>query len=114
VLPRASPGGSVPDLHPADLDAFAARERAGIVAFWKTDCSACLHLLPVLDRLAQDPAFAPRLAKVNVADHPSAGAAWRIPGTPTLLFFRGGKEVFRLQGGTSERDLRAYARAKLG
>ena len=55
-------------------------------------------LSPVIDELAAEMAGRVRFAKLNVDENPRTAAELGVGGVPTLLVFKGGREVDRLVG----------------
>ncbi len=52
----------------------------------------------MLDELASEMAGRVRFAKLNVDDNPATAARFKANSIPTLLVFKGGREVDRLVG----------------
>jgi len=65
---------------------------------WASWCSPCRTVAPVLDELARDDAGRVRIAKLNVDRNPSTAGRFGIQSIPTMLLFKGGREVDRLVG----------------
>src|SRR5690348_1345621 len=89
---------------PIELDAaaFAAHvERATLpvlVDFWAPWCGPCRMMAPVLDRTAAQRATELRVAKVNTDEQPQLAGRFGIRSIPTLILFRGGRELARQSG----------------
>ncbi len=69
-----------------------------VVDFWADWCGPCRALAPTLEALAEEYAGRVTIAKVNVDEHPTLAARFRIRSIPTLLVFKGGQVVDRLVG----------------
>lgn len=69
-----------------------------LVDCWAPWCQPCVFFAPVFEKAAAE--FEPymRLAKLNTQDVPSVANAWHIQSIPTLILFKGGKEVTRISG----------------
>jgi thioredoxin 2 len=100
---------------PAEVD-FPALERAVaaspvpvLVDFWAPWCAPCRSFAPVLDRFAREEAGRFLVLKVDTEAHPDAGARFGIRAIPTLVAFRGGREVDRASGALPPADLRRFA-----
>lgn len=94
-----------------DTASFAAHvERAtlpALVDFWAPWCGPCRMMAPVLDRIATQRATTLRVAKVNTDEQPVLAGRFGIRSIPTLIAFRGGRELARQSGAV---DAAALAR----
>lgn len=80
-----------------------AQENAPVlVDYYSTSCGPCRALVPTLERLSTDYS----IAKVNVGEHNELAIDANIKVVPTLVFYKGGKEVKRLTGLQTEQALR--------
>lgn len=69
-----------------------------LVDLWAPWCGPCRTIAPSLEQLASEMAGRVRIAKLNVDENPATSARFRVQGIPTLLVFKGGREVDRLVG----------------
>ena len=89
---------------PVELDAagFAVHvQRATLpvlVDFWAPWCAPCRMMAPVLERTAAERATALRVAKVNTDEQQQLAGQFGIRSIPTLILFRGGREIARQSG----------------
>ncbi len=68
-----------------------------VVDFFTPPCAPCKALIPVLERTAgKFPNV--KVVKVNAWNNQGLCARFKIVGVPALLFFKGGKNVLRLDG----------------
>ncbi len=75
-----------------------------LVDFWADWCGPCKMMAPhFANAAAQLPDV--RFAKVDTEACPQASAAYAIRSIPTLILFRGGKEVARQSGAMAAGDL---------
>jgi thioredoxin 2 len=85
-----------------DRNSFAAHTGRSslpvLVDFWAPWCGPCRMMAPVLDRLAHDRATTLRVAKLNTDEQPEMAARFNIRSIPTLILFRGGREIARQSG----------------
>jgi thioredoxin 2 len=85
-------------------------ERASVpvlVDMWAPWCGPCRMVAPALDALAVEMAGRIRVAKMNVDDNPATSGRFGIRSIPTLLVFKGGREVDRIVGVQSKAAIAA-------
>ena len=79
-----------------------------LVDFWASWCGPCMMIAPLVAELSEKhPEIT--FCKVNVDDEPAIAAAYGIVSIPTLIKFRGGKELDRNIGYAGEAMLEAWA-----
>ncbi len=98
-------------LSDASLPAYIARtELPVLVDFWADWCGPCKMMAPHFANAAtQLPEV--RFAKVDTETSPQASATYAIRSIPTLILFRGGKEVARQSGAMVAGDLVRWVQA---
>lgn len=69
-----------------------------IVDFWAPWCGPCRMMAPHYEEAARRAVIRARFAKVNSDEEPSLSSRFGIRGIPTLIVFRGGREVARQSG----------------
>ena len=90
--------------HPVALDtpAFVTHTTRSdlpvLVDFWAEWCGPCRTMSPVLDRLADERRTRLQVGKVNTDENQQLAGQLGIRSIPTLILFRGGKEVARRSG----------------
>ena len=82
--------------------------RPVLVDLWAAWCAPCRMIAPSLEEIAGEMMGKVRVAKVNVDENPQSHAAMRVSGIPTLVMFKGGKEVDRVVGALPPHELRAW------
>lgn len=73
-----------------------------MVDFYSTSCGPCRALIPTLEKLSTEYS----IHKVNVSENIDLAQQSKISAVPTLIFYKGGKEMGRLRGLQSEQTLR--------
>ena len=78
----------------------ATVEQAGLtlVDFYADWCGPCRMVGPVIAELAAEYAGKATIGKLNVDDAGDIAQQYGVQSIPTLIFFKGGKEVKRITG----------------
>lgn len=106
-------GGAVP-LAEADFDrVIGDAEVPVLVDFYADWCGPCKIMAPVLEDLARAHAGAVLIAKVDADRAPNLSARFGIRGIPTMIAFRGGREVAREVGAQPRPRLEAMVNMAL-
>lgn len=77
-----------------------------VVDVWSPGCGPCKMLEPIVMDLATEYAGRVKVAELNAAEAGRTAARHGVMGTPTVLFFRKGREVERVVGFVGSRYLR--------
>jgi len=91
-----------------DASFSAVVERAPrpvLVVFWAPWCSRCRNLAPTIDELASEMAGRVKFAKVDLDTNPVTAGRFNVGSVPTLLLFKGGREIDRIVGVQSKAEL---------
>src|SRR4030095_11801997 len=73
-----------------------------LVDFWAEWCGPCRMLTPTIEAVAEKFKETAVVVKENVDDNPATAGTFGIKGIPTLIVFKGGKEVERVVGATGK------------
>ncbi len=99
-------GGHPATLTEATFDTHVSRSDLPVVVdFWAAWCGPCQAMAPAFAAVAGRLEPHVRLAKLNVDEAQTIASRLRIQSIPTLCIFRGGKEVARRSGATTEQGL---------
>ncbi len=82
-----------------------------LVDFWAGWCGPCRAMAPAYEELGRTHAGQLLVAKLDVDAAPEIASRFRIQGIPTVLLFRGGREVDRAVGARSLPELERFIRA---
>jgi thioredoxin 2 len=108
---QALPPPSAPvDLDDTSFDAVVTRAGVPVfVDFWAPWCGPCRAFTPVVAEYAKKAAGRAIVAKVNVDECPRTAAKFGVQGIPTVILFRGGREVARRSGAMPLSALEKFA-----
>jgi thioredoxin 1 len=112
-------GPRPPRIQPTHVDdaTFASevlRSKLPVVLdVWSPGCGPCRMLEPLVMDLATDYAGRVKVAELNAAESGRTAARYGVMGTPTVLFFRNGREVERAVGFVGARYLREIVESEL-
>jgi thioredoxin 1 len=88
--------GSVgdPDFKAEVLDS----ETPVLVDFWAEWCVPCHMVSPVVEEIGQEKGEDLKVAKLNIDENPAATRTYGVMSIPSLILFKGGREVARVIG----------------
>jgi thioredoxin len=84
-----------------------------VVDVWGPGCGPCQMLESIITDLAGAYAGRVKVAELNAAEAGYTAARYGVMGTPTVLFFKRGREVERVVGFVGERYLREVIDSEL-
>ena len=79
-------------------DEVVSSDQPVLVDFWAEWCGPCKIIGPVVEELAGEFEGRVKVGKVDVDHNRQVAVDFRIQGIPSLLIFKGGKEVDRIVG----------------
>ena len=94
------------------FDPFVNRSELPVVVdFWAAWCGPCRAMAPAFERLAGEMKTQVRFAKLDTEQAQEIAARFGIRSIPTMILFRGGREVGRTSGAMDARGIRSWLEA---
>src|SRR6202044_1439051 len=85
-----------------------------VVDFWAEWCGPCSMIGPALEEIATEMNGKVKIAKLNVDENPSVASKYGIRSIPTLMVFKGGKQVATKTGAGPKSELSRWISASVG
>lgn len=69
-----------------------------VLDLWSPGCTHCKPLVPIMTDLAKKYKGQVRFAECDISGNPDIARKLRVRGTPTVVYFKNGKEIERVVG----------------
>ena len=84
-----------------------------LVDFHATWCGPCRMLAPILDQIAKEFSGKVTIAKIDIDHAEETAAHFEISSVPTMILFRNGDEVERIEGLRDAAEIREILQGAL-
>lgn len=99
-------------LDDASFDRHVGRSEIPVVVdFWAPWCGPCLQMAPFFHEAARQLEPAVRLAKLDTEAQPRIAGRYGIRSIPTMIVFKGGREVARTSGAMATDGITRWVRS---
>ena len=93
-----------------NLNDIISSAEISLITFSAPWCGPCRMLGPIIDELHNENEGV-TIGKLNVDENSAVSSKYGIRGIPTMILFKGGKEVDKIVGATSKASIQAKINA---
>ena len=86
-------------------DLLNQSDKPVLVDFYATWCGPCQMMVPILDQVNQDMKEQIQVVKIDTDKYPQIASEYHITALPTLVLFKQGQPVDRIEGAMPAPDL---------
>ncbi len=79
-----------------------------MVDFWAEWCGPCRVVSPIVEELAEEYDGKVKFVKLDTEENFDIPARYDVLGLPTLLVFKGGQQIDRINGAKPKRELKRH------
>jgi len=96
-------------------DGFDGEVQKGVtlVDFHASWCPPCRTLAPVLEQVAKEVTGKAVIGKIDIDSEPKTATRFQITSVPTMILFKNGKEMGRLEGLRNAADIKKFIQSAL-
>jgi thioredoxin 1 len=92
----------------------ALKAPSAVVEFWAEWCPGCKASMPTIEKIASELHGQVLVVGANIDNAPKATEKYSVTSIPTLVFFKDGEEVHRMDGTLPHRKLLPEIQGRFG
>ncbi|MBW2938290.1 thioredoxin [Aureisphaera sp. CAU 1614] len=89
----------------SSFNEIIASQKLVLVDFSADWCGPCKMLAPILKQVKDEVGDAIKIIKIDVDKNQSLASQYQVMGVPTLILYKGGKQVWRQSGVLQKHEL---------